>query len=164
MTFAVSRSRLAVSAGANGPEILLAAAAFAVLCIAVLSVGPQLMEPDDYAYRASILAITQGHLLTLSTAQAHALTAQLSLVGPHARLAGTGGGGALSIAVAVGAAAWRAVDQREGPGLPVPGRAVPGARGHPAGVVPARAVGPAAPTGLRSGFRLVGVLRYGAGR
>jgi len=63
-------------------EALLAAAAFAVLCVAVLRTAPQLVEPDDYAYRGSILAITQGHLLTLSTGQARALAAQLAHVGP----------------------------------------------------------------------------------
>src|SRR5215813_3891756 len=59
-------------------EILLALAAFAVLCIAVLAAAPQLVEPDDYAYRASIVALTDGHPLTLSTAQVSALAAQLT--------------------------------------------------------------------------------------
>ena len=58
-------------------EIFLAIGAFAVLCIAVLSFAPYLLEPDDYAYRASIVAMTQGHFLTLSAAQAHALARQL---------------------------------------------------------------------------------------
>ena len=53
-------------------EILLALAAFTVLCIAVLAAAPQLVEPDDYAYRASIVALTDGHPLTLSTAQVSA--------------------------------------------------------------------------------------------
>ena len=35
-------------------------------------------EPDDYAYRASIVAITQGHFLTLTTAQVHAPGAELT--------------------------------------------------------------------------------------
>src|SRR5215471_4950653 len=52
-------------------EIALAVAAFAVLCAVVLATAPQLMEPDDYAYRASIVGITDGHLLTLSTAKDH---------------------------------------------------------------------------------------------
>ncbi len=51
-------------------EILLAVVAFLGLCGAALSVAPRLVEPDDYAYQASIVGITQGHLLTLSTAQA----------------------------------------------------------------------------------------------
>jgi len=54
-------------------EAALAAAAFAVLCVLVLRVTPRLVEPDDYAYRASIVAMTQGHFLTLSAAQAEAL-------------------------------------------------------------------------------------------
>ena len=58
-------------------EAFVALAAFAVLCIVVLSVASRLVEPDDYAYRASIVAITQGHFLTLSTAQVDRLAAQL---------------------------------------------------------------------------------------
>jgi hypothetical protein len=76
-------------AGRTGLEVVLAAAAFAVLCVAVLSVAPQLVEPDDYAYRGSILAITQGHLLTLSAAQARDLAAQLAHVGPVTPSAGS---------------------------------------------------------------------------
>ena len=58
-------------------EAFVALAAFAVLCLVVLSAAARLVEPDDYAYRASIVAITQGHFLTLSTAQADRLAAQL---------------------------------------------------------------------------------------
>jgi hypothetical protein len=58
-------------------EAFVALVAFAVLCVLVLSVASQLVEPDDYAYRASIVAITQGHFLTLSTAQVDRLAAQL---------------------------------------------------------------------------------------
>jgi hypothetical protein len=58
-------------------EAFVALAAFAVLCAVVLSSASRLVEPDDYAYRASIVAITQGHFLTLSTAQAKSLAAQL---------------------------------------------------------------------------------------
>jgi hypothetical protein len=43
-----------------------------------LSFAPRLVEPDDYAYRASIVAMTQGDYLTLSTAQVEALAAQLT--------------------------------------------------------------------------------------
>src|SRR5215469_4640852 len=85
------RPRLAGPRQAGPPgrtEILLALAAFALLCIAVLAVAPQLVEPDDYAYRASIVALTDGHPLTLSTAQVSALAAQLN----HA----AGSGGAVS--------------------------------------------------------------------
>ena len=54
-----------------------ALACFAVLCVMALSFAPRLAEPDDYAYRASIVAMTQGQFLTLPTAQAGALAAQL---------------------------------------------------------------------------------------
>jgi hypothetical protein len=54
-------------------EALLALGSFAALCVLALSFTPSLAEPDDYAYRASIVAMTQGHFLTLSTAQYHAL-------------------------------------------------------------------------------------------
>src|SRR5690242_13805981 len=59
-------------------EATLAAVAFVALCVATLSVAPQSAEPDDGAYRASIVAITEGHLLTLSTAQAQALASRLN--------------------------------------------------------------------------------------
>jgi hypothetical protein len=59
------------------PEILLAVLAFLALCAAALSVSPLLVEPDDHAYQASIVGITQGHLLTLSAAQAAGLSRHL---------------------------------------------------------------------------------------
>ncbi len=58
-------------------EAALAVAAFAALCVLVLSVAPQTAEPDDGAYRASIVAMTEGHFLTLSTAQAETLARKL---------------------------------------------------------------------------------------
>jgi hypothetical protein len=58
-------------------EATLAAAAFAVLCAVVLAVAPQSAEPDDGAYRASIVAMTEGHFLTLSAAQAENLARKL---------------------------------------------------------------------------------------
>ena len=58
-------------------EAFAALAVFAVLCVVVLSSASRLAEPDDYAYRASIVAITQEHFLTLSTAQVDRLAAQL---------------------------------------------------------------------------------------
>src|SRR5437773_542711 len=58
-------------------EAALAVAAFAALCAVVLSVAPQTAEPDDGAYRASIVAMTEGHFLTLSTAQAETLARKL---------------------------------------------------------------------------------------
>ena len=47
------------------------------MCVAVLSVAAQPAEPDDGAYRASIVAITEGHLLSLSRSEAEALAAKL---------------------------------------------------------------------------------------
>jgi len=58
-------------------EAALAVAAFAALCALVLSVAPQTAEPDDGAYRASIVAMTEGHFLTLSTTQAETLARNL---------------------------------------------------------------------------------------
>src|SRR5438309_9300362 len=58
-------------------EAAFAVAIFAALCVAVLLVAPQAAEPDDGAYRASIVAITEGHFLTLSTAQAETLARKL---------------------------------------------------------------------------------------
>src|SRR5690349_22116639 len=58
-------------------EATLALAAFAAMCVVVLSVAPQSAEPDDGAYRASIAAMTEGHFLTLSIAQAKTLAAKL---------------------------------------------------------------------------------------
>jgi hypothetical protein len=58
-------------------EAALAFAALAALCAVVLSVGPEAAEPDDGAYHASIVAMTEGHFLTLSTAQAETLAGKL---------------------------------------------------------------------------------------
>ena len=58
-------------------EAVLAAVAFAALCVGVLSIASQSAEPDDGAYRASIVAMTEGHFLTLSTAQAETLARKL---------------------------------------------------------------------------------------
>src|ERR1700741_1424822 len=59
-------------------EAGLAGAAFAVLCVLVLRSLPSLPEPDNYAYRASVVAMTHGHFFTLSGVQAHALAEQLA--------------------------------------------------------------------------------------
>jgi len=72
--------------GRDRGEAFVALAAFAVLCIVVLGSASRLVEPDDYAYRASIIAMTQGHFLTLSTAEVDRLAAQLP--GPVAGVPG----------------------------------------------------------------------------
>ena len=51
-------------------------AAFVAFCVVILLKKAQLMEPDDYAYRASIAALSQGHI-ELTTAQYHALSSQI---------------------------------------------------------------------------------------
>ena len=71
-------ARPAVRTARDIAEVCLAAAAFAVLCVLVLRAVPYLPEPDDSAYRASIVAMTDGHFFTLSGAQAHALAVQLT--------------------------------------------------------------------------------------
>ena len=58
-------------------EAALAVAAFAALCVLVLSVAPQIAEPDDGAYHHSIVAITMGHFLALSGADLNALEAKM---------------------------------------------------------------------------------------
>ncbi len=62
-------------------EAALAAVAFAALCVVVLSVAPQMAEPDDCAYRGSIVAITEGNFLTLSSVQEDALASRMDLGG-----------------------------------------------------------------------------------
>jgi hypothetical protein len=71
-------------------EVVLAVAAFAVLCVVALRVAPQL-EADGYAYRASIVAMTDGHFLTLSAAEVQALAAQLDRCPPSAKACQFGG-------------------------------------------------------------------------
>jgi hypothetical protein len=74
-------------------EACLAAAAFAVLCVMALRASPYLPEPDDSAYRASIVAMSHGHFFTLSGAEAHALAEQLAPRPPHGPpLVAPGGG------------------------------------------------------------------------
>ena len=84
--------------------VCLAAAAFAVLCVLVLRASPYLPEPDDYAYRASIVAMTDGHLFTLSGAQAHALAQQLAPQLGGNRLGPGPGGGPIQYADPAGGA------------------------------------------------------------
>jgi hypothetical protein len=70
-------ARAAVRRGILALEAALAALAFAALCAVVLSVAPQIAEPDDGAYHHSIVAITMGDFLTLSPGQLDALNARL---------------------------------------------------------------------------------------
>jgi hypothetical protein len=58
-------------------DALLAAVAFAALCVVVLSVAPQVAEPDDGAYHHSIVAIAMGDLGTLSREQVDAVNAAI---------------------------------------------------------------------------------------
>jgi hypothetical protein len=79
--------------GWDAAEVCLAVAAFAVLCILVLRATPYLPEPDDNAYRASIVAMTDGHFFTLPWAQAHALAERLApQLGQYRLGPGPGGG------------------------------------------------------------------------
>lgn len=57
-------------------ELVFRLVAFAVLCVFALSVAPRLIEPDDYAYQGSIIALSHGHL-TLSNSQYHAVLTQM---------------------------------------------------------------------------------------
>lgn len=57
-------------------EVLVALVCFAVLCGAALTRPVVLQEPDDYAYRASIVALTEGDVL-LTDGQYRSLVARL---------------------------------------------------------------------------------------
>ena len=86
-------ARPAGRTGWDVAEACLAVAAFAVLCVLVFRATPYLPEPDDNAYRASIVAMTDGHFFTLSWAQAHALAGQLvPQLGQYRLGPGAGGG------------------------------------------------------------------------
>ncbi len=78
-------------------EILVALICFAVLCGAALSRPVKLLEPDDYAYRASIVALSEGHLV-LTDAQYQDLQSRLQASdqasgGDAAGIPGGAGGG-----------------------------------------------------------------------
>ena len=60
-------------------EHLAALGFFAAMCVVVLSVPARPIEPDDLAYRASLYALRQGHLV-LSNAQYQALNYQLRFI------------------------------------------------------------------------------------
>lgn len=61
-------------------EPLWALAGFAAFALIVLARHAALLEPDDYAYRASIVALAHGHVLLTNT-QYHALAHQLGGAG-----------------------------------------------------------------------------------
>src|SRR5450759_1954394 len=119
-------------------EVVVALVAFAALCVAVLARSAQLLEPDDYAYRASTIALTQGHMLSLTNAEYQALLQQLS------------GGGGMGIHRSVGAHGRRHLDRREEPRLPIPCRPVPDARTAAGGPVVLRGAGLPGPVRRRS--------------
>src|SRR4051812_24044618 len=106
----------------------LAVAVFVAFCAVVLAFPQRLgVEPDDGAYRASIVAMTDGHPLTLSATEGRPRR-------PSRRRAGTA-------AEPMDRAALQAVHQREESRLPVPRGTVPSARRHPAGPVVLRRAG-----------------------
>ena len=108
-------------------EVLFALAAFAALCAVALSFAPRLVEPDDHAYQASIVAIAQGHWLTLSTAQADALGRQLNSPGPLSP-----SGAAAPVVQWVQLADGRWISEKD-PGYPFLAAPFQTARHHPAG-------------------------------
>ena len=110
-------------------EATLAAVAFAALCVVVLSVAPQIAEPDDGAYRHSIVAITEGRFPDVVKGSGECAGSR--------KLGGPG----RPDPEPMGRAGQRAVYQREGPRLSVPRGAVPGARHHPVGAAVLRGTG-----------------------
>src|SRR5579875_1035095 len=58
-------------------EAALATVVFAALSAMVLSVAPRIAEPDDGAYHYSIVAVTMGDFLALSSTQLNALDAKM---------------------------------------------------------------------------------------
>lgn len=73
----MSESRDHALGPASRTELWTVIGVFVAFCVVVLVRGSQLLEPDDYAYRASIVALSEGHVL-LTNAQFLALRAQLS--------------------------------------------------------------------------------------
>ncbi len=71
-------------------EIAVALICFAVLCGAALTRTVTLLEPDDYAYRASIVALTEGHVI-LSDAQYQDLAERLQQQDSASGLSGSRG-------------------------------------------------------------------------
>ena len=133
-------SRPARPGGVGRLEVVLALAAFAVLCVVVLRVRPFLVEPDDYAYRASIVAATQGHFFTLSSAQAQALATRLGSPGGL----NPGGPAPLVQWVQLANGRWISEKERSPPSIARPSRASPSTRPWANEPTPAIAVTPSA--------------------
>jgi len=81
----VQRVSLRVAGLRHRPDAWIAILGFAAFCTVVLFRAAALLEPDDYAYRASIVALGHGHII-LSNAQYLVLNHQLG---------GSGGSGIL---------------------------------------------------------------------
>ncbi len=64
----------------RSPEALVSLIGFLGFSVLVLVRATQMLEPDDYAYRASIAALSHGHIL-LTNAQYSALNQQLAASG-----------------------------------------------------------------------------------
>jgi hypothetical protein len=71
------RSRVRAVSRAVWIEVAVALICFAVLSGATLTRSVSLLEPDDYAYRASIVALTEGHVI-LTDAQYQDLADRLA--------------------------------------------------------------------------------------
>jgi len=74
------RDRVTSRARALPLEVVVAVLIFAAFCALVLVKSPQTLEPDDSAYRASIVALTHGHMV-LTNAQYSALNRELAASG-----------------------------------------------------------------------------------
>ncbi len=66
----------AVGQNSQGIEVLATLGAWATFCVALISRAPVLFEADDYAYRASIVALRSG-LITLTQSQYSQLNSTL---------------------------------------------------------------------------------------
>jgi len=81
-TLSLDDDQLPISSARWRPSApaLLALGGFALFVVLVLTRATALLEPDDYAYRASIVALSHGHIV-LTNAQYNALNRQLASSG-----------------------------------------------------------------------------------
>jgi hypothetical protein len=109
----------AVTAGTRWKtaEALFAVAAFALLCVLVLRTPTFMPEPDDHAYRGSVVALADGYPLTLSDAQLHTLATRLGGAGGWVPLGRPVGAGPAGIAQWVRLAGGRWISEKD-PGYP----------------------------------------------